>query len=108
MDFKELFWDMSAGLLVTDKDFKVLWANKFEEDFYGKSLQKMKGMWVVDCHKDENKPFIACFLEKFKNGEMKEFTKLAAGMVITYSSYFENEEFAGIIRTRIRLPESES
>ena len=101
MEF-EIFRDISAGLLVTDKDFKVVWANKFEEKFYGKTLQK--DMWVVDCHKEENKTFIESFLEKFKTGELKEFTKIAVGMVITYSSYFENQEFAGIVRTRIKMP----
>ncbi|KUO61928.1 MAG: hypothetical protein APF84_04660 [Gracilibacter sp. BRH_c7a] len=104
MEYNKIFRDISAGLLITDKDFLVKWANKFEEDFYGKSLEEMKGMWVVNCHRDENKAFIESFLQKFKSGEMKEFTKIAAGMVITYSSYFENQEFAGIVRTRIKMP----
>lgn len=103
MEF-DIFKDISAGLLVTNKDFKVVWANKFEEDFYGKTLQEMKGMWVVDCHKEENKAFIESFLEKFRTGELIEFTKIAVGMVITYSSYFENQEFSGIVRTRIKMP----
>lgn len=105
MDFKDIFSDISAGILITDRDFKVVWANKFEEDFYSKSLEEMKGLWVVNCHKIENQAFIADFLEKFKNGEMKEFTKIAAGMVITYSSYYINGVFAGIVRTSIRLPQ---
>ncbi len=104
MEYNEIFRGISAGLLVTDKDFKVAWANKFEENFYGKTLEEMKDMWVVDCHREENKTFIKSFLEKFKTGELKEFTKIAVGMVITYSSYYENQEFAGIVRTRIKMP----
>lgn len=104
MELKSILSDISAGLLVTNKEFKVVWANQFEEDFYGKSLQEMEGMSVVDCHKEQNRAKIADFLQEFKNGEIQKFTKLAHGMVITYSSYYEKQEFAGIIRTRIRLP----
>lgn len=104
MEYKEILRDISAGLLITDKNFKVIWANKFEENFYGKTLEEMKGMWVVDCHKAENKAYIEEFLQKFKTGELKEFTKIAVGMVITYSSYYDNEEFAGLVRTRIKMP----
>lgn len=104
MEYNQIFRDISAGLLVTDKDFKVVWANNFEENFYGKTLEEMMGMWVVDCHKDKNKAFIESFLQKFKTGELKEFTKIAVGMVITYSSYYDNGEFAGLVRTRIKMP----
>lgn len=103
MEFKEIFRDISAGLLVTDADFKVVWANKFEEDYYGKSLDTMIGLQVVDCHKEKNRAEIADFLQKFRTGELKEFTKAAAGMIITYSSYYEDGKFAGIVRTRIRM-----
>lgn len=104
MDYKEIFRDISAGLLITDKDFKVVWANKFEEDFYRRPIEEMIGIPVVDCHKEQNREKIVDFLQKFKTGGMKEFTKLAHGIVITYSSYYQDQEFAGIIRTRIRLP----
>ncbi|WP_088189681.1 hypothetical protein [Desulfosporosinus sp. FKA] len=101
MDFGEVFKDISAGLLVTDADFNVIWANKFEEQFYGKPVV---GLRAIDCHKEENRQKIAGFVERFKTGELKSFTKIAFGMVITYSSYFKNGEFAGMIRTRIYLP----
>lgn len=106
MNVKDIIQDISAGLLITDAEFRILWANAFEERFYQKTLKDMIGLWVVDCHKEENKAFIADFLEKFKAGEIKEFTKIAAGMVITYSSYYNSGEFAGIVRTRIYLPEN--
>lgn len=102
MDFGEIFKDISAGLLVTDADFNVLWANAFEEEFYGKPVM---GLWAVDCHKEENRQKIANFIDRFKTGELKSFTKIAFGMVITYSSYFKHGEFAGMVRTRIYLPE---
>lgn len=104
MDFEKIFSDISAGLLVTDADFKVIWANKWEEDFYNMSLKEMMGLWVVDCHKEENKEKINHFLQKFKSGAVKEYTKTVHKMVITYSSYFHNGEFAGLVRTRINLP----
>ena len=100
MDFQEVFEDISAGLLVTDADFKVVWANKFEKEVYKKPLI---GLWVVDCHQEKNREKILEFLERFKSGELKEFTKTAHGMIITYSSYFRDGEFAGIVRTRIRM-----
>ncbi|AFM40049.1 hypothetical protein Desaci_1008 [Desulfosporosinus acidiphilus SJ4] len=102
MDFGEVFKDISAGLLVTDADFNVIWANKFEEQFYGKPVM---GLWALDCHMLENRQKIADFIARFKAGELKSFTKVAFGMVITYSSYFKDGEFAGMIRTRIYLPE---
>jgi len=104
MDFKEIFKGISAGIMVTDADFKVTWANKFEEDYYGMELNELLGLWVVDCHKQENKEKIEQFLQRFKSQEIKEFTKIAAGMVITYSSYYNHAKFAGIVRTRIRIP----
>ncbi len=63
------------------------------------------GLWALDCHKEENRQKIADFISRFKTGELKSFTKIAFGMVITYSSYFKHGEFAGMIRTRIYLPE---
>ena len=102
MNFSEIFKDISAGLLVTDADFNVIWANTFEEEFYGKPVV---GLWVLDCHKEENRQKIADFIARFKTGELKSFTKIAFGMVITYSSYFKDGEFAGMVRTRIYLPE---
>jgi PAS domain S-box-containing protein len=104
MHFQDIFQNISAGILVTDADFKVIWANKFEEDYYHLPLEEMIGLKVVDCHKKENRAKIRGFLEKFKTGELKEFTKIAMGMVITYSSYFVKGEFAGIVRTRIKMP----
>ena len=35
MDFGEVLKDISAGILVTDADFNVIWVNTFEEEFYG-------------------------------------------------------------------------
>lgn len=101
MDLKNALYDSSAGLLITDADFKVIWANRFEEEFYQKPVI---GLDVVDCHKHENRDKIREFLAMFKAGEMTEFTKTAVGMIITYSSYTNNGEFAGLVRTRIRLP----
>ncbi|TGE34525.1 hypothetical protein [Desulfosporosinus sp. Sb-LF] len=102
MDFGEVFKDISAGILVTDADFNVVWANTFEEKFYGKPVMDL---WAVECHKEENRQKIADFVARFKTGELKSFTKIAFGMVITYSSYFKDGEFAGMVRTRINLPE---
>jgi transcriptional regulator with PAS, ATPase and Fis domain len=102
MKLSDIFEDISTGLMVTDADFKVIWANKFEEQFYGKSVV---GLWALECHKEENRQKIADFLAGFKTGKFKTFTKIASGMVINYSSYFKDGEFAGIIRTRINLPE---
>jgi PAS domain S-box-containing protein len=104
MDLQSVLNDISAGILITDQDFKIIWANKFEEDDYGMNLDKLLGLWVVDCHKQENREKIKLFLEEFKTGKIKEFTKTAKGMIITYSAYQENEQFAGIVRTRIKLP----
>ncbi|AGA69041.1 hypothetical protein Desdi_1548 [Desulfitobacterium dichloroeliminans LMG P-21439] len=100
MNFKKAFYESSAGLLVTDANFKVIWANRFEEEFYKKTVI---GLDVLDCHRPENREKIRDFLTKFQAGEMKEFTKTAVGMLITYSSYTVNGEFAGLVRTRIRL-----
>jgi len=101
MDFAQIFRGISAGLLVTDENFKVIWANDFEYQRYKKELL---GLYVVDCHQEKNREKIKEFLEKFRTGELKEFTKSAHGMVITYSSYFRDGKFAGIVRTRIPLP----
>ncbi|NLI90809.1 MAG: hypothetical protein GX434_01000 [Peptococcaceae bacterium] len=106
MELMEILKDISAGILITDPDFKIIWANQFETDFYRMSLDQMKGLWVVDCHKEENKEKIKSFLADFKTGEMKEFTKTANGMIITYSSYQKDGQFGGIVRTRIRLPKN--
>lgn len=97
MDFSKVFYDIATGLLVTDADFNVLWANKFEEDFYGKPII---GLWVVNCHQEGNRPKIQELLEKFKKGELKTFSKTAVGLLVTYTSYFKDGEFAGIVRTR--------
>ncbi|MEL1134426.1 hypothetical protein AAC978_04500 [Desulfitobacterium sp. THU1] len=102
MILEKAFYESSAGLLVTDADFKVIWANRFEEEFYQKTVI---GLDVIDCHRPENREKICEFLSKFKAGETKEFTKTAVGMLITYSSYTVNGEFAGVVRTRIRLVE---
>lgn len=105
MRLRDVLKSSSAGILVTDEEFKVVWANEFEEEFYKIPLAEMIGLWVVDCHKEENKETISEFLEQFKKSQLKEFTKTAGGMVITYSSYYDNNrEFAGIVRTRIRMP----
>lgn len=104
MDLQEIFTGISAGLIVTDADFKVIWANKFEQDFYNFTLPEITGLWVVNCHKEENRERISQFLQLFKTGEIKEFTKTVSGMVITYSSYYQGGVFAGIVRTRINLP----
>lgn len=101
MDLQKAFYESSAGLLVTDAEFKVIWANHFEEEFYKKQVI---GLDVVDCHMVENRDKIREFLEKFKAGEMKEFTKTANGMIITYSSYTRDGKFAGLVRTRIWMP----
>lgn len=101
MNLEQAFHKSSAGLLVTDADFKVIWANRFEEEFYNKPVI---GLEVVDCHRPENREKISEFLAQFKAGAMKEFTKTAVGMIITYSSYTVDGEFAGLVRTRIRLP----
>lgn len=100
MDLRNAFYDSSAGLLVTDADFKVIWANRFEEEFYKKPVI---GLDVVDCHRPDNRDKIREFLAKFKAGEMTQFTKTAMGMIITYSSYSNNGEFAGLVRSRIRM-----
>lgn len=100
MDLREALRESSAGILVTDKDFKVVWANTFEEEYYKKPVI---GLEVVDCHKDENKDKIRSFLQEFKAGHRKSFTKVAVGMLITYSSYYIDGEFAGVVRTRIRM-----
>jgi len=105
MDFAQIFRGISAGLLVTDANFKVIWANDFEYRYYKKELL---GLYVVDCHKEENREKIKDFLEKFRTGELKEFTKIAQGMVITYSSYFKDGAFAGLVRARIPLPKTDS
>ncbi|MGI6451407.1 MAG: hypothetical protein ACOX3R_14460 [Desulfitobacteriia bacterium] len=104
MDLQPILQDSSAGLLVTDADFRIIWANKFEEDYYGKSLAELQGLWVVNCHQEANREKINNFLQEFKRGQLKEYTKIANGMVITYSSYKKNGEFAGLVRTRIRIP----
>lgn len=104
MNFIEILKNSSAGMLVTDAEFKVIWANKFEENFYGRPLNELIGLDVVNCHQEVNKDKIKVFLESFKNGEIKEFTKNAMGMIITYSSYYDKGEFAGIVRTRIKIP----
>lgn len=101
MNLEKACYESSAGVLVTDADFKVIWANRFEEEFYNKPVL---GLDVVECHKSENRDKIREFLAKFKTGELKEYTKIAVGMVITYSSYTKEGEFAGLVRTRIRLP----
>ena len=103
MDFAKIFRGISAGILVTDENFKVIWANDFEYRRYKKELL---GLYVVDCHKEKNHAKIKEFLEKFKTGELKEHTKIAHGMVITYSSYFKDDKFAGIVRTRILMPKT--
>lgn len=100
MDLSNALQDSSAGMVVTDADFNVIWANKFEEEFYEKPII---GLWIVDCHKESNREKIIEFIEKFKTGELKSFTKVAVGMLITYSSYFKDGQFAGIVRTRIRM-----
>lgn len=104
MNLKEVLKNSSAGILVTDKEFKIIWANQFEEDYYQQSLQELLGLWVVNCHKEENRPTINSFLEKFRAGELKEFTKTANGMIITYSAYEQDGQFGGIVRTRIKMP----
>lgn len=100
MDLREALMESSAGILVTDQDFKVVWANAFEEEYYKKPVI---GLDVVDCHKEEDKDKIRSFLQEFKAGERKSFTKVAVGMLITYSSYYIDGEFAGVVRTRIRM-----
>lgn len=107
MKLEDVLMHSSCGVLVTNKGFEVVWANQFEEKYYKVPLQELIGRYVVDCHKEKNKAPIESFLQKFQTGELKEFTKKAHGMVITYSSYQENGEFAGIVRTRIRMPASE-
>jgi len=102
MNLEKAYYESSAGLLVTDADLKVIWANRFEEEFYNKPVI---GLDVVDCHKSENREKIREFIGRFKTGEMKEFTKTAIGMIITYSSYTIDGEFAGLVRTRIRMPQ---
>ncbi len=101
---QEILMESSAGILITDEQYRVIWANKFEEDFYRKTFGSPIGLYVVDCHKEMNREKIAAFLDQFKTGEIKGFTKYAHGMVITYSSYFKDNVFAGIVRTRIRTP----
>ncbi len=103
MDLKQVLQGISAGILVTDAEFKVVWANEFEEKYYGMSLEDMVGIWVVDCHKEENREKIHDFLLKFKNGEMNQFSKTANGMVFTYDAYYKENTFAGIVRTRIKM-----
>lgn len=103
MDFPEVFKNISAGLLVTDADFRIIWVNSFEEDFYQLTLEQLCGRWVVDCHKEENRQKIRDFLQEFKSGERKELAKSASGMVVTYNSYFDEAgKFAGIVRTRMK------
>ena len=108
MNFEDVLKDSSAGILVTDENFRVVWANKFEEDYYKKSLEELTGIWVVDCHKEDNKEKIKDFLQNFKSGELTQYTKKALNMIITYSSYYQNNKFAGIVRTRIRMPNNKS
>ena len=100
MDLRLALMESSAGVIVTDKDFKVIWGNAFEEEYYKKPVI---GLDVVDCHKEENKDKIRTFLQEFKTGQRKSFTKVAVGMLITYSSYYIDGEFAGVVRTRIRM-----
>lgn len=108
MNFEKILQDSSAGILITDADFKIVWANKFEENFYKRSLDDLKGSWVVDCHREKNREKISEFLQKFKSGEMKEFTKTAGLMIITYSSFYLDGEFSGIVRTRIKMPKDKA
>lgn len=101
MKLEEVLQEIDAGILITNADFNVIWANKFEEDYYKKPVL---GLWVVDCHQESNKEKITEFLERFKSGELKTFIKTTPhGMRITYSSYFEEGKFAGIVRTRMFL-----
>ena len=100
MDLRLALMESSAGVIVTDKDFKVIWGNAFEEEYY---KIPVIGLDVVDCHKEENKDKIRTFLQEFKTGQRKSFTKVAVGMLITYSSYYIDGEFAGVVRTRIRM-----
>ncbi len=100
MDLKQALMDSSAGMIVTDANFKVIWGNAFEEEFYQKPVI---GLDVVDCHKTENKEKIREFLQEFKAGKRKSYTKVAVGMLITYSSYYIDGEFAGLVRTRIKM-----
>lgn len=103
MKLEKILQDISAGILVTDGDFRIIWANAFEEKYYGKPLAELLGGSVVDCHKPENREKIEDFLQQFQRGEMKVFTKTGVGMLITYSSYTDDQgQFAGIVRTRIR------
>jgi len=104
LDLKQILQESSAGILVTDADFKIIWANKFEEDYYGKPLAELQGLSVVNCHQEANRPKIKSFLEEFKTGQLKEYTKIYNGMIITYSGYYKDGEFAGLVRIRIRIP----
>lgn len=107
MDFEVIFRDSSAGILVTDADFRIVWVNRFEEDFYKKPLLNLN---VIGCHQERNREKVQEFLKKFSTGAMKEYTKLGGhGMntVIHYSSYYKEGNFAGIVRTRIRLPKKD-
>ncbi len=105
MDFERVVAALSPGILVVDADFKIVWMNKSEEIFYNQSLQEMSGQSVIDCHKEKNRAKITQFMQDLKTGRMKSFSKTTRGMVITYDPVFNNNEFIGIVRTRVNIPD---
>lgn len=99
--------DLQMGILITDGDLRVTYANRFESDFYGLSKEELLGRDImVDCHKPRSRETIARMVERMKTGEIEEHGKFSVGQLIRYKARRAGDgSFAGIIRTRMWLPE---
>lgn len=111
IDWASVLDESSAGILVTNSNFQIIWMNRFEEKFYGKRLPELLNKSIVSCHKEKNRKKVTEFLERFHTGELSSFTKISGGdtpapRAVTFSAYHNRDgSFGGILRTRIKLPQ---
>ncbi len=98
---------LQTGVLVTDADLRVVYANQFESDFYRLANEELVGRDIMTtCHKPKSRETIGRMVEQMRAGEMEQHAKFAVGQLIRYKARRDGDgEFAGIIRTRMWLPE---
>ena len=96
-----------TGILVTDGDLRVVYANAFESDFYRLPREELVGRDIMaQCHKPKSRQTVRAMVDRMRTGGLEEHAKFAVGQLIRYKARRDDDgEFAGIIRTRMWLPE---
>ncbi|GAB4242310.1 MAG: hypothetical protein Kow00129_00730 [Thermoleophilia bacterium] len=103
----DIIENLQAGILVTDADLRVVYANGYETEFYRLPKEELIGRDILThCHKPRSRQVILTMIDQMKSGELDEKAKFAVGQLIRYKARRGPDgQFAGIVRTRMWLPE---